>query len=49
MGLLNLIFGRGRKGHDDDGDKRWFQHRDDTAHHEQENHQRWLNERSKDP
>lgn len=48
MGLLSVLFGGGRKS-PRDSDKERYRRRDETDHQERENHQRWLDERSKDP
>lgn len=48
MGLLSMIFGGGKR-HDREDDKDEYVRRNDLDHLERENHQRWLDERSKDP
>ena len=48
MGLLSFLFGSGGKSESDEP-KGGVHDRDRTDHDEWENHQRWLQERSKDP
>jgi hypothetical protein len=48
MGLFGILFGSGKKSSGSRENDRPYR-RDDTDHHEREGHQRWLDERSKDP